>query len=381
MKTYLVGGAVRDQLLGLPVKERDYVVVGATVADMLKLGYQQVGKDFPVFLHPKTKEEYALARVERKVGLGYTGFTFDASPAVTLEEDLTRRDLTVNAIAQEIRGDELIGALIDPYHGQQDLIDKTLRHVSQAFVEDPVRILRIARFAARFAELGFTVAPETTALMQEMVKAGEVNALVAERVWKELERALAEKNPEKFFEVLDSCGAIEVLFPAFKGQSEASADLWEMLVNAATLTHDSRIRFAALLSNQSIQQIKDLCDRYRVPAEYRELAELVSRYLPLYKKALSLPANEILEILQSTDAFRRPERFENFLLACEACYFHSSKVEQPSSDLLRECFEKVKVVDARKYVEAGLSGKDIAESIAQERLKKITMVLSGLNPH
>src|SRR3990167_6080610 len=208
MKIYLVGGAVRDQLLGLPVKEQDWVVVGATIEEMLTAGYRQVGKEFPVFLHPKTGEEYALARMERKINPGYKGFTFDTSKDVTLEEDLSRRDLTINAMAETPEGE-----LVDPFHGKKDLEQKILRHVSPAFAEDPVRILRVGRFLARYAHLGFHIAPETITLMRHMVKVGEVNALVAERVWKELERALGEKNPEKFFEALANCEALAILFP------------------------------------------------------------------------------------------------------------------------------------------------------------------------
>ena len=232
MKIYLVGGAVRDQLLHRPVKEKDWVVVGATPSDMLQKGFKQVGKDFPVFLHPDTKEEYALARLERKVGKGYTGFTFDTSPQVTLEEDLKRRDLTINAIAL----DAATGNIIDPYHGQQDLNAKILRHVSQAFIEDPVRILRVARFAARFS--AFSVAPETIDLMKKMVENGEVNALVAERVWKEFEKALTEDHPERFFEVLAQCSAQAVLFP-----KNIAIDA---LIKAAKFSPIIKIRFAAL---------------------------------------------------------------------------------------------------------------------------------------
>jgi tRNA nucleotidyltransferase (CCA-adding enzyme) len=274
MEIYLVGGAVRDRLLGLPVKEKDWVVVGATADDMLKKGYRQVGKDFPVFLHPKTREEYALARMERKVGRGYTGFDFDASPAVTLEQDLLRRDLTINAIAE--RSD---GGLVDPYQGKADLDKKILRHVSPAFVEDPVRILRVARFTARFAQFGFTVADETVKLMQAMVKSGEVDALVAERVWKELERALQEASPAEFFHVLTACGADKVLFPALQ-ETNLTA-----LLRAAALSTDGEVRFAALLYNLSRQDIQDFCDRYRVPGTYRELALLVAAHHHDYVEA------------------------------------------------------------------------------------------------
>jgi tRNA nucleotidyltransferase (CCA-adding enzyme) len=356
MKIYLVGGAVRDQLLNLAIKERDWVVVGATVDDMLKQGFRQVGKDFPVFLHPKTNEEYALARKERKIGKGYTGFTFDTSKDVTLEEDLKRRDLTINAIAQS-EHDELI----DPYHGIADLEKKILRHVSIAFAEDPVRILRVARFAARFAEFGFTIAPETMQLMREMTQAGEVDALVAERVWKELERALVEKNPEKFFEVLASCDAIKILFPAIISINA--------LMNAATLSPDAKIRFAALLHEQTEAQIKALCERYRAPSDYRELALLVSRYFSQYKNAEQLSADDILQVLQGTDAFRREERFRNFLVACQASTSGSQ------SEFLMTCYNAAKTVDSKQFVH--LSGKEISEKITAARREKIQSILNA----
>ena len=271
MKIYLVGGAVRDKLLGLPIKEKDWVVVNATVDDMLALRYRQVGKEFPVFLHPKTGEEYALARMERKVKPGYQGFTFDTSPDVSLEEDLIRRDLTVNAMAE---GED--GKLTDPYGGKKDLDAKVLRHVSPAFAEDPVRILRVGRFFARYAQLGFTIAPETIALMKQMVQAGEVNALVAERVWKELERALGEKNPEKFFEALAICDALPILFPGI----QINSDGMKALTAAAILSDKSVIRFAALLHAlpDAKQTISSLCDRYRVPNSFRELALLTATH-------------------------------------------------------------------------------------------------------
>jgi tRNA nucleotidyltransferase (CCA-adding enzyme) len=356
MKIYLVGGAVRDQLLNLPVKERDWVVVGATTTELLNLGYRQVGKDFPVFLHPETHEEYALARLERKVGKGYTGFSFDASPNVTLEEDLKRRDITINAIAQTLTGD-----LIDPYHGQADLKNKILRHVSAAFVEDPVRILRIARFAARFAALNFQVAPETLELMKSMVQSGEIDALVAERVWKELERALSEKNPEKFFAVLQDCGALSVLFPTLS--------TFEELKRASQITNDVKVRFAVMLHANSDAQIQALSDRYRIPNEFRELALLVARHLALYQKAKTLTADEILQGLQATDAFRREERFKNFLLACEVVSASSH------SEFLWSCYLAAKSVSAQDFLQ--LSGKEIAEKMAEKRRENIATVITS----
>lgn len=308
MKIYLVGGAVRDKLLGLPIQERDWVVVGASANDMLALGYRSVGKDFPVFLHPETKEEYALARTERKIKPGYTGFQFDTSLNVTLEEDLQRRDLTINAMAETEEGQ-----LIDPFQGKKDLDNKILRHVSQAFVEDPVRILRVARFAARFPD--FQVAPETNELMKKMVVSGEVDALVPERVWKELERALKEKSPERFFQVLAACDALSKLFPVFSNL--------QGLERAASLSTDPEVRFASLFKNVEEASVRQLCERYRIPNNYKELALLVSRYRHSFQKINYSTldynqAEEIIDLLKSIDAFRRPDRAKKFILICYA---------------------------------------------------------------
>ena len=296
MKIYLVGGAVRDQLMHRPVREKDWVVVGGTIQEMLELGFRPVGKDFPVFLHPKTKEEYALARMERKIRRGYTGFEFDTSSVVTLEEDLKRRDLTINAIAQSEQGE-----LIDPFHGQTDIQQRILRHVSPAFAEDPVRILRTARFAARFQ---FEVAPETRLLMQQMVQNGEVDALVPERVWKELERALAESHPDLFFKTLAACAALPVLFPeiAYPGSGI------DALLYAVTLTDKATVRFAALTHPLSSLDLEQLCARYRIPNEYRELARLVIEYLPLCQQH-RVAAEDLLALLLDLDAFRRESSF------------------------------------------------------------------------
>jgi tRNA nucleotidyltransferase (CCA-adding enzyme) len=355
MKIYLVGGAVRDELLGLPIKEKDWVVVGATAENMLQLGYRQVGKDFPVFLDPKTNEEYALARTERKIGKGYTGFDFNASPAVTLEEDLMRRDLTINAMAKDDSGH-----LIDPYHGKSDLQNKLLRHVSPAFIEDPVRILRVARFAARYSHFGFTVAPETIELMKKMVELGEVDALVPERVWKELEKALTEKNPEEFFEVLGKCSALRKIFP-----EDISIAGFHALKNAAHKTPDPVIRFAALLHNVDDVHIKEICMRIRVPVEYRELAVLVSRNLKSYSKADELNASQLLNLLQSVDAFRRESRFEKYLLASEIA------TGSGNLDWLHECFNAAKAVDVKKLISAGFAHQQLADKINEERVAAI----------
>ena len=342
MEIYCVGGAVRDQLLGLPVKDRDWVVVGATPETMLGLGYTPVGRDFPVFLHPQTHEEYALARTERKTAPGYTGFAFHAAPEVTLEQDLTRRDLTINAIARAADG-----RLIDPCGGRADLERRVLRHVSPAFAEDPVRILRLARFAARFT--GFTVAPETQALMTDMVAAGEVDALVAERVWQELARGLMAAQPSRMFEVLRDCGALARLLPEVERlwgvpqradyHPEVDAGVHVMLVidMAASLDLPLPARFAALTHDlgkgltpaevlprhigheqRSVDLLDPLCERLRVPADCREVARLVARYHGDMHKFEQLRADTRLKILERCDALRRPQRFEQILQACEA---------------------------------------------------------------
>ncbi len=344
MGVFLVGGAVRDRLLGLPVHERDWVVTGSTPEQMLALGYKAVGKDFPVFLHPETAEEYALARTERKTARGYHGFVFHTDTSVTLEQDLSRRDLTINAIAQDAQGN-----LIDPYKGQQDLQKKVLRHVSLAFAEDPVRILRVARFAARFHHLGFCIAAETLILMREMVDAGEVNALTPERVWRECERALGEKSPQVFFSVLRQCGALAVIFPEVDAlfgvpqppqhHPEIDTGVHTLMVveQCARLTENTVARFAALCHDlgkaltpasvlprhigheaKSKSLVIALCERLGVPTEYRDLAVLTAVYHTHCHRALTLRAATILELFENLDAFRRSQRLEPFLLACEA---------------------------------------------------------------
>lgn len=362
MKIYLVGGAVRDKLLGLPVKEKDWVVVGATVKDMLAKGFRQVGKEFPVFLHPETNEEYALARMERKTDPGYKGFVFDTSPHVTLEEDLIRRDLTVNAMAETPEGE-----LIDPYHGKQDLENKILRHVSPAFAEDPVRILRIGRFLARYASLGFHVAPETITLMQNMVAAGEVNALVAERVWKELERALGENNPEKFFAVLDMAGALPILFPSLEMKSPGM----QALLAAATLTPKATVRFAALLHAlpQGKKAIADICNRYRAPNAYRELASLAAQHHEQALIASNLSSADLLQLFSTLDIFRREERFNDFLLAVQA--IAQSKNMTFDAEWLKEAAKVAKSVNVQTLIAQGLEGAALANKLKEEREAKL----------
>ncbi len=344
MDIYLVGGAVRDRLLGRPFVERDYVVVGATPEQLLALGYRPVGKDFPVFLHPETGEQYALARTERKTGPGYYGFAVHFSPDVTLEEDLARRDLTVNAMAETQSGE-----IIDPYGGRRDLEARILRHVSPAFVEDPLRVLRVARFAARFVPLGFSVAAETLELMRAMVASGEMTSLVPERVWVETERALGEARPTEYLAVLRACGALAALFPEidvlfgipqpprWHPEVDTGLHVIQALDIAAELSTDTLVRFAVLVHDvgkgltppdewprhigheeSGATLIERMAERLRIPNEHRDLAVLVARYHARAHRVAEQRPIKVLELLELTDAFRRPERFERFLLACEA---------------------------------------------------------------
>jgi tRNA nucleotidyltransferase (CCA-adding enzyme) len=313
MKTYLVGGAVRDTLLKLPVTERDFVVIGETPATMEAAGFQAVGRDFPVFLHPQTHEEYALARTERKNGHGYRGFVVNSDPNITLEEDLLRRDLTINAIAQS---DD--GTLIDPYHGQADLNHKILRHVSPAFIEDPLRVLRVARFAARFHHLGFIIAPETQALMRSIVEQGEITYLVSERVWAETEKALATQNPYVYFEVLQQCGALNIIFPALAklfeaGHASDMAQAKHALERAVLNTTDIAIRFATWLIPITNEDFQLFATQYRLPAHIKTLCLLAQRYNYPFLHITDMEAHALLTFLQELDAIRRTERFMSLL--------------------------------------------------------------------
>jgi tRNA nucleotidyltransferase (CCA-adding enzyme) len=341
MQVYLVGGAVRDELLGLPVRERDWVVVGATPAELERAGYRSVGREFPVFLHPQTQEEYALARLERKVAPGYRGFVTEFSPAVTLEEDLRRRDLTINAMARDGAG-----RLIDPHGGRADLEARVLRHVSPAFAEDPVRILRVARFAARFAPLGFGVAPQTLELMRAMVRTGEADALVSERVWRELERALATDNPERALQVLQDCGALAVLLPELTRRDGLPASL-DALHRATAITTaqgqpDTAARWAALLAHLPHAELETLCERLRVPTDHRDLAVLAARMHERLCAASGacapLPADPegMLALLEQADAWRRPERFGRWLeVWCARACAESCPLAQVDRDAAR----------------------------------------------
>ncbi len=400
MDIYLVGGAVRDRLLGLPIVERDWVVVGQTPAALLEAGFKKVGKDFPVFLHPQTHEEYALARTERKIGLGYYGFECHSSPEVTLEDDLLRRDLTINAMAETPEG-----IIVDPFHGLNDLNNRILRHVSPAFSEDPVRILRIARFAARFATLGFTVAEETMALMREMVLSGEIDALVPERVWQEMSKALSEQDPTPFFLVLRACGALARLWPSLdklwgipqpeQHHPEIDTGIHVMLSLqvACQRTLDKVTRFAVLCHDlgkgetpsqewpshrgheeRGVFLIEKFCERYRVPNDYKELAIIVSRFHLHCHRAFELRADTMLKTLERLDAFRSPERFEKFLLACECDAKGRTGKEAsayPQAERMRKAYQLAKAVDIAALMEKGLQGAGLGVRLHQERVRAI----------
>ena len=403
MRVYLVGGAVRDRLLGLPVRERDWVVVGATPEQLQRAGYRPVGREFPVFLHPGTHEEYALARLERKIAPGYRGFTTQFSPDVTLEEDLKRRDLTINAMAESEAGE-----IIDPYGGQADLAAHRLRHVSEAFAEDPVRILRVARFAARYAQLGFRVADETLALMRRMTAAGEVRALVAERVWQETERALAETRPEVFFETLRACGALAVIFaeidalfgvpqpPRWHPEIDTGVHVMLAVRQAAQLGASGAVRFAALTHDLGkactprehwpshhghealgVPLIEALCDRLRVPNGHRELAILTARHHTLVHRAGELKPATLLTLLENCDAVRRPERFAELLLACEAdARGRTGKESQPyrQAAYLKTVLAAAAAVTLTEPERRDLPGPAIGEELRRRRLAAITAV-------
>lgn len=405
MRTYLVGGAVRDKLLGRPVIDHDHVVVGARPEDMLALDYKPVGKDFPVFLHPQSNEEYALARTERKTGPGYHGFAVQADPGVTLEEDLARRDLTINAIAQDEDG-----ALVDPYGGVRDIEQRVLRHVSPAFVEDPVRLLRVARFAARFAPLGFTVADETMALLQQMVREGEVDHLVPERVWAETRKALTEAQPSAFLRVLRESGALAVLFPEidalygvpqraeFHPEIDTGVHL-EMVLDAAAklVPGDDLVGFCALThdlgkaltpaeelprhvghEHRGVKPLQALAQRLKVPTDYANLAELVCREHLNAHRALELKPATVLKLLVSLDALRRPERLQTFLAACMADKrgrLGHEHDDYPQAAWLHRARDAAVSVTSAPFVAEGLQGTAVGAAMEKARIQAIAEVL------
>ncbi|ENM5896397.1 multifunctional CCA addition/repair protein [Vibrio mimicus] len=403
MQIYLVGGAVRDQLLQLPVYDRDWVVVGSSPQAMLAAGFQAVGKDFPVFLHPKTKEEHALARTERKTGVGYTGFACHYAPDVTLEEDLLRRDLTINAMAQDESGQ-----VIDPYGGQRDLAAKVLRHVSPAFVEDPLRVLRVARFAAKLAHLGFTVAEETMQLMADIAQSGELGHLTAERVWQEWHKSLSTNHPEVFLQVLRDCGALAVVLPELdrlfgvpqpeKWHPEIDTGIHTLMVTkqAALLSDSLPVRFSAqvhdlgkgvtppsewpshkLHCHTGLKVIESLCDRIRVPNEFRDLALAVCAQHSNIHRADELKPATKLKVLGLLDVWRKPERLEQVLLCCEADHRGRLGLEEksyPQRDIFLQAYQAALSVEVQAVIRDGFQGKQIKEELDKRRIQAISEV-------
>tara|TARA_Y100001934_G_scaffold47379_2_gene57326 strand:- start:174 stop:1403 length:1230 start_codon:yes stop_codon:yes gene_type:complete len=396
MQTYLVGGAVRDHLLNRPVKDNDWVVVGATPEEMISKGYEQVGADFPVFLHPDTKEEYALARTERKSGKGYQGFVCDFSSAVTLEEDLLRRDLTINAMAQDSDG-----KIIDPYNGQTDLQNRILRHVSPAFQEDPLRVLRVARFAARFAGLGFRIADETMDLMKQMVVGNELDHLVAERVWTETQRSLGENSPDTYFRVLRECGALKVWFEELDAlfgvpqpeKHHPEIDTGEhallCLQAAQKLSDSTAVRWAALIHDlgkgrtpesewprhfghekKGLSPVKQLCNRLKAPNDAKTLALLSSEFHTHVHRAFELRPDTLLKLFDQVDAWRRPERFEDFLLVCIADARGRTGLEEcdyPQAEYCRNALKEALTITAQDIIATGIQGAEIRPALAKAR--------------
>lgn len=402
MKVYLVGGAVRDKLLGYPVKEKDWVVVGALPEQLLKKGYRQVGKDFPVFLHPETDEEYALARTERKQGHGYYGFACDYKPNVSLEEDLARRDLTINAMAMDEAGQ-----LYDPYNGQKDLQARVLRHVSPAFAEDPVRVLRVARFAARFAHLGFKLAEETRLLIYTMVRSGELNHLVPERVWQEWQRSLCEKTPEVFITTLRLCGALKIIIPEldalfgvpnppqYHAEIDSGIHTLNVLQAACKLTDKPIIRFAALVhdlgkaktlmskwpkhydhEHLGLECIEQLCQRLRIPADFKKFAVMVCKYHLIIHRFEELNPGTIVTTLEKTDAFRRPALFEDLLTACEADAMGKKGNETYfAKEQWRKVLAECVTITAKTLVHEGFEGEKIKSELHKRRVNRLQSLI------
>lgn len=403
MQTFLVGGAVRDSLLKYPIVDNDWVIVGSTSENLVSNGFKQVGRDFPVFLHPETGEEYALARTERKSGSGYKGFEVYTAQSVTLEEDLVRRDLTINAMAKDSNG-----CIVDPFNGQKDLKNKVLRHVSPAFSEDPLRVLRVARFLARYYHLGFSIAPSTIALMTELAKSGELETLTPERVWTETVRALSEKSPHIYFQTLKDCGALSGWFPEIdclwgvpnpiKWHPEVDTGVHSMMVleQSALLSENTVTRFSALCHDlgkgitpkhqwpshkghekAGVRIIEGLCARIKAPKEYIELAKIVSEYHLHLHKIEELKPKTVVKVLEKTDAFRKPERFQKFLIACEADYRGRTGFENrayPQSKIMKQAFKACTKISTKEFIDAGYTGKQIGEELHNERVKLVAML-------
>ncbi len=401
MQTYLVGGAVRDSLLNLPIKDRDWVVVGSTPEKMLAKGYQTVGADFPVFLHPTTKEEYALARTERKNGTGYTGFSCDASEHVTLEQDLLRRDLTINAMAMDNSGN-----IIDPFNGQQDLTNKQLRHVSDAFIEDPLRVLRVAKFAARYHNLGFSIAPETKALMQDIVTQGELAHLSAERVWQETAQSLQGPAPDVYIQVLRECGALKIWFaeldvlwgipnpPKWHPEIDTGIHTLMVLQQAARLSDSLSIRYAALVHDLGkgltpkakwpshhgheklgLDAIRTLGERLKVPNNCRDLALLMSEFHSHVHRAYELTPKTILSLLNKADVWRKPQRFQDFLTTCKADVRGRTGFEEsdyPQADYVWQAYLSASAVDIKAIIDQGFKGPAIKQQLDKQRITVIS---------
>lgn len=415
MEVYLVGGAVRDAQLGLPIVERDYVVVGGCPDKLLAQGYQQVGKSFPVFLHPETKEEYALARTERKISKGYHGFECDVSSEVTLEDDLARRDLTINAIAQTSEGKH-----IDPYGGLQDLENKVLRHVTSAFREDPVRLLRTARFAARFADKGFEVHSQTIMMMYDMVSQGECHSLIPERVWKETEKALHTNQPHVYFQVLRKCGALAVIFPeihalfgvpatkVFHAEIDTGVHTMMVLAKASELTTCPITRFAALMhdlgkactsfddlpshpnhAEKGVLPVKKLCERLKVPNVYSELAIMCAKYHTQAHKSMKLDGASLLQLLYSLDAFRNEQRFKQFLMACKAdaygrILYHKKgkpkpEISYPQFEYLWDAYQAASQVNVQEIIQSGAKGADIKTKLIEKQSQVLQCYVNKIN--
>lgn len=406
MQVYRVGGSVRDRLLDLPVKDVDWVVTGSSPEQMAELGYKPVGREFPVFLHPETHEEYALARTEKKVSRGYAGFSFNTDPSITIEQDLERRDLTINAIAESDNGD-----LIDPFNGQQDIKQRVLRHVSDAFVEDPVRVLRIARFAARFAHLGFQIADETLTLIEQIGASGELDSLVAERVWDEMQRALGEDDPQVFFTSLRQANVLHTLFPEidnlfgvpqtaqYHPEVDTGIHLMLALKKSAELKLDTDVRFAVLMHDlgkattpadilpghrgheqRGVELVRRFCKQWKVPKAYRELALITCEFHTHIHRMYEMKASTILRLFQNTDAFRRPDRFRKMTQACVADVRGRKGFENepyPQAEYANQLLQQLNQLDLAPIIDQGIPGPQLKESINDFRLKALKSFIAA----